>query len=565
MNPREFVVQCLSDTGFLCRELLEYNYDEDGPGGKRINVGTGGIYKHGAHQKMVETLDSELRYKLVEAPRDSRKSTLLNGFCVRHMLRNQDIRIMYFARTDSMVLGKATAIRNQLCKDRVVALFGEQVDRDVDPLHFTLKGRREHGLMNATFEAYSMDSMPTGGRANIVILDDFIDDTNCTNQNQLDKSKDKFAHIQPFVAAGGILVVVGTRWDPMDLYSVIESSPLFHSPYGEQLILGAGVHLTRTEGGSIDLEVDEGGVTFPHLTVEYLRQKLFGMVRNGDVELFMRQYLNQCSSQIGSMFRRFFFRPLAWGDDMLTLSGYLLTDTATSQQPEGSQSVVAYVGLDASDNIYVLDVRVGNWQMNEFIEEYFDVLEKWQPKVNHCGEVWESISLASAYRQAIEQDARSRRLRVRHIEINRYTGERKQNRIQSLSWPMLTKRFFVVDTVPRTYEDLDGTRPLWDPRGFYDARTKEYQPAGELVDQFLRFRRGKRQEADKLDIADAIAMILEEQKVRGVSKRYCVYRPWRPKPHPQSLTEARAETYHREEYHPSTSDWWEKTLGEHGF
>jgi hypothetical protein len=131
---------------------------------------------------------------------------------------------------------------------------------------------------------------------------------------------------------------------------------------------------------------------------------------------------------------------------------------------------------------------------------------------------------------------------------------------------MSQKRFFVVNTVPRTYEDLSGTKELWNPNGHIDSRNKkERQPSGELVDQFIRFKRGKGKGAGKKDIADAVAMLLEEQKLpNGNTRRYCRYRPWQPKPVPTSLTEQRVEQYRAAEYPTAGSDWWEKTLNEHG-
>jgi hypothetical protein len=130
---------------------------------------------------------------------------------------------------------------------------------------------------------------------------------------------------------------------------------------------------------------------------------------------------------------------------------------------------------------------------------------------------------------------------------------------------MTMKRFFVVDTVPRTYQDLSGPRELWNPTGYFDARTRTRQPSGELVDQFIRFKRGKGKAVGKKDVADAIAMILEEQKLpNGQKRRYCRYKPWQPRQQPISLTEHRREQYRAAQDHPSSSDWWEKTLHEHG-
>jgi len=555
-----FRANCLRDSGFICRNLLGWDYDED-EGGKKTNVGTGGVRASGAHQKMVELLDDpDTKFKLLEAPRGSYKSTILQGFIVGRILENPDVRIIYVTRTNDLTLEKSTAIRNALESERVTAVFGHQKGEPWAETRFTVAGRKQTNLQNATFTAWSMESMQTGGRANYVILDDFIDHENVTNAEQIKKAKDAFEYMQPFIAKGGTLIVVGTRWADDDLYSNCEASPLFKHPLGAQLILGAGVEVVRSDSGVLDLKEIESGLTFPHLTLDFLRQKLHGMSSKGEFAKFSCQYLNVVPTGMSSIFRRWMFQPLQWGEDMWKLSGFLVTDTATSKKEEGCYSVVAYVGLDAADNIYLLDCRVGHFEVGEFIHEFFDVLTTWSAKVNHCGEVWENISLATAFQHALLSGAQSRKVRLRTIEINRYTEEKKTARIQRMFTPMSQRQFFVVNTVPKTFDDVDGKRELWNPEGYFDARTKLRQPSGELVDEFLNHKK----ETAKRDVADAIAMIYEYDRAGGKLRRYCSYRPAKPRI-TTPLTRERQIAYHEAQY-PQASpdslggDWWEKTI-----
>lgn len=75
----------------------------------------------------------------------------------------------------------------------------------------------------------------------------------------------------------------------------------------------------------------------------------------------------------------------------------------------------------------------------------------------------------------------------------------KDQRIQALSGRFEQMRFVVLDTVPKTFNDGNMWRTLWDPDGHHrEDGAKE--PSGELVDQFLRFPVGKYK-----DIPDALA------------------------------------------------------------
>lgn len=554
---------CWSSTGYLCREFLGFNYDED-EGGRKVNVGKGGIVPFGKHQEIVDLLDDRTKqYKLIIAPRESRKSSILQGFVVRQILLNPNIRICYIGRTDAIVLGKSLAIRAQLEREEAAKLFndGETLKGEKwSDTEFTVSARTDHSLQNATFTAFSMESFPTGGRFNIVILDDFIDGDNVTTPEQNKKSKDKFAQLQPFIARGGILVVVGTIWSDDDLYNDLQGNKLFAPPLGGQVICGAGVRVINTEDGGIDLELAEGGLTFPHLTLPYLRQKLHGMAMKGEYDHFVRQYLNEATSRGSAMFRRPYFQPLRWGPDMEQLTGYLVTDTAYGDKQQDCFSVIGYIGLDASDNIYLLDLRIGHWDPTEFTNHFFAVLETWQDRVNHAGECWEKIALTTWAMDSIEKDSRARKTRLRTIEMTRPPTSQKKARMMRLQPPMRNKHFFVVDTVPRTYTDLDGEKELWNPAGFWDARTKTQQPSGELVDEFIKSNA-------KVDIPDALAMVLEYEKVKNGMRRLCSFKPWRPRTKPRSLTEQRQEDYARAEYQQfdNSTDWWDKTLHEHRF
>lgn len=551
----------LSDTGVLCRELLGYNYDED-EFFRHVNVGKGGIVDHGKTQEIIELLDNkQLRYKLIIAPRESRKSTMLQGFIIRNILLWPDIRIFYVTRNDALMQTKCAAIRNQLESEAVTALFGDQRGDKWAETEFNVRGRTARGLQNATLTGFSQDSMVAGGRANLIVVDDFIDHKNVTTAEQNKKSKDLHATLQPFLARGGTIVNAATIWAEDDLNHSLMSSPLYRPPYGGQIVCGAGVRVITTPEGSLDLEVLPTGLTFPHLTLEHLRQRLWGMAREGKYEQFVRQYLNEVGSSTDSYFQRRFFQPLKWGEDMRQLSGYLVTDTigaSAKDTPDNCYAVVGYLGLDASDNLYLLDLLVGRPDPTEFCEWFFEVLERWYPKVNHCGECWEDVSLSNAYRHYIRMDARARRLRLRTIEMKRPAQSEKQGRINRLQPVMKAGNFYVVDTVPKTFVDTGGEKELWNPAGFFDARSQKMLPSGELVDEFIRA-------SSKKDIPDALAMILEYERTRTGFKRLCGYKPYRPPEPAWSLTRQRSDQYHQEQYGPaSAEDWWDKTLRDNG-
>lgn len=554
-----FIRSILTDTGEMAREVLGFNYDEDG--GHRINVGTGGIRNYGKTQEIIQLLDDEkLRYKMVMVPRDGRKSTIAAAYAVRRICKNKNIRIFYVGRTDDIVRPKSVAIRSMMLTPLIEKTFGAQQGPKWEEMEWTVGTRTDHSLKNATFTAFSQDSLITGGRCDLLILDDFIDHTNVTTPEQNKKSKERWKLLVPFIANASEVVVLCTLWADDDLNSDLIRSPLFQPPSGGSIVCGAGVRVIQDGKGGYDVEEAEGGLTFPHLSLPYLREKLRAMSIDGDPRQFIYQYLNEVPAIGGSGFQRSHFRHLQWGPDMEQLSGYLLTDTAIGKGDDACFSVLAYMGLDAEDNLYLLDMDIGiGWEPSEFGDRFFEMLETWQGRVNHVGECWEKIALATAYRDAIENDSRARKTKIRTIELPRPPQSHKKDRIKRLQPPMRNKKFFVVDTIPGVFNGPAGEQCLWNPIGFFDPQKKVWLPSGELVEQFIK-------ESSKKDIPDTLAMILEYEKTRHGHKRACVYKPWRPKSRALSLTEQRADAYHQQRYGPqqSNSDWWDKTLHDHG-
>lgn len=535
----------LTDSGAMCRLVLGWNYDEDEHGDK-INLGTGGVRSDGAHLRITKFLDDpRTHFKLLEAPRGSLKSTQLQGLVCRQIALNSNVRILYGMKTDAKAAEKAMAIRNSLESPEFVELFGPQKGMPWEGASFTVCGRTQRNLQEPTFSTFSLENIKTGGHYDYIIVDDLIDVENCRTKEAVEWSKKIRRLLFPLLAGGGYLIFVGTRYGQDDMYSDIEALQTY-----DKLILGAGVRVVKTDQRGLDLELAPEGLTFPHLTLAKLRNALDQMSTAGNFFEFSCQYLNVVPSGMSTAFTRSMFRPRKFdAHDMRGFSGYLLTDTATSLKEEGCYSVLLYVLLDEQDTIYLADARVGHWRPYQLVDEFFGMLSKWQPLVNHVGEVWEQISLVTVFQDMIMADSRRQKLRVNSITVPRAAKDHKHARIERMERPMLRRQFYVLDTVPRTYVDLDGPKVFYDAEGYRDGRTGEVLPAGELVDEFVHLR-----SHTKDDVADALALIVETNRITGT--RACSYRPIK-----KHVQERRRPDLTQDSANPSVGpSWWQRTL-----
>ena len=489
----EFVQRCLTDTGFLARHVLGMNYSKvRDANGVLVEKRPGGILASGPHQKMVELLDSPTTQKIMEAPRGSFKTSLLHAWIIRLILVNPNIRIFYASDVYANALKTIDAIKSYFERcGPLREIFGDYVGDNWRRESLTVSKRTKF-LKDPTLSCFATDKDVTGGHCDVMIWDDIVTDKNSRTVEGVQKAIGIFEAAQPLLDPGCIQVINGTRYVDDDLLGHVERNL---SDHFEKLILDAGVDLVNDERGGFQLV---GEPSFEHLDKPFLQKYLSIM----GPKRFSAQYLNRCLATGMSIFDRRQFRTIRWEDGMEHLACYILTDSAVSEREDGCYSVIALVGLDAVNNAYVMDVRVGHMAPADFRKELFSVIERWQPRVQIRSVLMETIAMNRVFKSMIEEEARKRQMRVNLVDVMRgSSSQSKEQRIQGLQGRFADGKIYFMDTIPKTFNDLGTTKVLFDPNGMKTEDGKTL-PDGEIVLEFVRFPvHGKR------DIADALADI----------------------------------------------------------
>lgn len=490
----KWFVRAMTDTGFVARELLGFNYDVDHKTGRKINVGKGGVRDEPPFTDMASFMqDPSKLLAMILAPRGGLKSSLVRADCTRNFIQNPDDAVLFMSGTDTQVRKWSRSIRDVFEDNDILKLaFGMQ-DLRGDPWtvdKWTLACRKDQTIADPSFTTGSLLKIPTGGHYNRIYLDDLIDMRNCRTQQQLDLAKAVMHLIQPLRLPGGKIIVTGTRYHIGDVYSYIENLPGW-----SKLVLGTGFEIEQTKDGLYRLTGEKP--LFPHLTKPYLEEQL----RSMDFENFCAQYMNRHVGGLSQVFRRENFQRLPWDVGMADLTTWIVTDAALSTKKGACFSVALVVGLDQQRRMYLLDAFVGRVEPGELVDELFSLHIKWSAQTNLCGWTMEQVTLAMMLQGWIETEARRRGIRLNIREIPRGGGERsKDDRIRRLQPKIRAGDLFVVDTFPRTYRDQGKVKSLWDPEGFIDTNTQKKLPGGELVEQFAQFPYYPFK-----DIADALA------------------------------------------------------------
>lgn len=187
------------------------------------------------HERWYAAFDSAKRL-LFEAPRSHGKSISAGRvFVGRSVLINRNIRILLIGQTKGAASKTARLVRQDFEKNERILSdwtspsaggpFREKGLTWTDSLYYVC---RTKNLRDPTVEAVGVGGSITGGRFDIIILDDPIDDKNTVTRAQRRKIEIWFFRtIVPLLDVGGRIVVIGTRKHADDLYNTLEQNPRF--------------------------------------------------------------------------------------------------------------------------------------------------------------------------------------------------------------------------------------------------------------------------------------------------------------------------------------------------
>lgn len=190
------------------------------------------------HQYEWSALMDDPNIPLLEivAPRNSAKSTTVQGRILWELGRNPNLCIKYVCGNDPRAIDRLHLLRvNILSNQRYRKVFPhvEQVEESEQTKHkLTIERSAAVGQQDASIECASVRAGGTGTRCHLLILDDVIDSTDALSR------PGTIAEIKQFVEQdwmstlhpGGRAWLIGTFWsfDPPDLYVEYSAE---HSPW----------------------------------------------------------------------------------------------------------------------------------------------------------------------------------------------------------------------------------------------------------------------------------------------------------------------------------------------
>ena len=170
---------------------------------------------------------------LILEPRDHGKSKTVGGYCVKEICFDRNTRIKYYSKNEKKAKQFVDYIKNHLGNNRKITRdFGKfritEMERRTEWSSFAFTVDRSRIDPNPTVEALGQLSAGTGGRADIIIFDDFFDYNDANSQKVRKNISDQFwGEIRQLLEEEykGKIVVIGTRKHYQDLYNEIILNP----------------------------------------------------------------------------------------------------------------------------------------------------------------------------------------------------------------------------------------------------------------------------------------------------------------------------------------------------
>jgi len=332
------------------------------------------------HNAWYDTIQNrDIKSGLIISPRNSAKSTCWAKVAVLWLLgTNPDLRIVIVSRTSSLAKTDMRFVRlNIESNDRVQEVFPyEVVNNRVYGLaesspwgedQLTVQNNRHDGVPSVY--AVGLGGSISGIRADVIIVDDLIDQNNVMTESQRGKI-DEFwdTVVTPTLNPGGRIFLIGTRYHAKDFYARMLDDAMYRDstfmfPALELDDKGELV-LTPKLGDDGEQMYDEDGAPMAepisYWPARWSVEELLRMKERMGSLAFNSQYMCDPSGYAGQLFdpeNLHFYNPKTlesiWGN----LDFIMSVDPNATADPESDNTAIITGAVDRKrGNVYVMDM-----------------------------------------------------------------------------------------------------------------------------------------------------------------------------------------------------------------
>lgn len=327
-------------------------------------------------------------YRLVLYPRGHRKSFYAAMYACWRVCKDPSVSIVYLSATSDLAESQLRTIKSTLESPIVKKLWPDLVNADegkrekwtTTEICVDDPRRKAEGTRDSTVKAGGLTTNITGAHCDLIILDDMVVPKNNTEEGRR-QVMSQYSQLQSILNPGGMILAVGTRYHPKDIYSTMqETVEEIYDDTGE--LIGK-----EPQWDILQRSVEENG-EFLWNRQKRKDGKFYGFdfkelsrIKAGyvDKSQFYAQYYNDPNDEGSALITSDMFMYYN-RDHLYTKAGiyyikdrplnvYAAIDFAFSLANRADSTAIVVVGVDCDNNKYVMDI---DRFKTDKIQEYYN-------------------------------------------------------------------------------------------------------------------------------------------------------------------------------------------------
>ncbi len=341
-------------------------------------------------------------HQLVLLPRDHQKSAMVAYRVAWEITKNPAIRVLYISSTANLATKQLKFIKDILTSDIYRFYWPEMINTEESKREKWTETeisvdhplRKVENLRDPTVFTAGLTTNIVGLHCDIAVLDDVVVDESAYTEEGRSKVRNQVSYLASIAGTDSRLWAVGTRYHPKDLYN--DFVEMIVEEFDEEGNIVKTDQLYELFERQVEDRGDGSG-NFLWPRMQRGDGKWFGFNREilakkkaqyADQTKFRAQYYNNpndlsSSSIKPSMFQYYdkaFLRQDSgkWYFKGKRLNVFAAIDFAFSLNKKADYTCIVVIGIDASNNIYVLDIdRFRSNQISEYFDHILRMHHKW--------------------------------------------------------------------------------------------------------------------------------------------------------------------------------------------
>lgn len=333
------------------------------------------IAKH--HELIAQKLEDVEKGKITRLmiampPRHGKTELASKQFPAWYLGRHPSSQVIAATYNNSFAKDFGRSVRNILTTSAYQNIFDTKVQKD------SKSAAKWHTNKGGVFVSAGPKGGVTGRGGDLIIIDDPIKDrADADSANVRNKIWEWYTQvIHNRLQPGGKIILIMTRWHEDDLAGRLLEQQELDGEKWEVLSLPA-------------ISKDKKALWPSRFPLEVLEtERLVSGVRS-----FEALYQQNPTPQEGNYFKRDWFHRYSPEDLPKKMNIFASSDFAVTYQG-GDFTEHGVFGVDASDNVYVLDWWYGQVTSDVWIDRLFDLINKYRPIYYFCekGQIWSSVA-----------------------------------------------------------------------------------------------------------------------------------------------------------------------------